>query len=462
MENTMQFGQHILQYQEDILRDIEQLVRIPSVAAVGGGEYPLGEQAAKALQWILNRAQEMGLETVNTDNMAGHASYGEGDEVAAVLTHVDVVPAGDGWKTDPFTVLRQDGKLYGRGVADDKGPAVVALYCLKALKDAGVVGKRKIRAIFGAGEEINSDDIAHYLKTQPLPVMGFTPDADYGVCNREKGILRLKVSAPSHNGTTLTAMYGGTVVNAVPDKAVALLDCTEQEDHQLQRLADGREGNFDFQYTIDGLKIVSYGKASHAMHPQEGFNAATHLISLLAAGLGEAGLGSLCAFLDDAVGLECNGNSLGIAQSDEPSGALTLNVGVVQVGSEGASAGIDIRYPVTADGDAILEKIRARAQKEGLTVEVESHSKPLFVPDDSQLVQLLNQAYQSVTGQPAEVYATGGGTYARQLAGRGVAFGPFFKGENPQYHNVGENIDIERFMQHAQICLEAMYRMFTA
>ncbi|MCI9273599.1 MAG: M20 family metallopeptidase [Clostridiales bacterium] len=457
----MLFGDRILQYKEDILHDIKELVSIPSCAVPGSGTYPYGEEAARALQWILHRAEEMGLSTTNVDNAAGHAQYGEGEEIAAVLTHVDVVPAGEGWTSDPFQAEVRDGKLFGRGVADDKGCAVVALYCLKALKDAGVTGKRRLRAIFGSGEECGMDDMPRYFASQEMPRMAFTPDSDYGICNREKGILQIEVSAPTHDGTTLTAFQSGTVVNAVPDKATVLLDCTETDDHQLQRLADAKTGTFEFRYTLDGMMVQSMGVSSHAMEPQKGFNAATHLIRLLASNFGHSVLGSLCAFLDDAVNLETNGLSLGIRQRDAESGALTLNVGLVDIGPNHAKACIDIRYPVTADGEQILETIRRRAARDNLTVRILNHNKPLYVPQDHPLIALLQDSYQSVTAQPAALYSTGGGTYARQLQGRGVAFGPVFEGQDYRLHKADEFIDIEAFMLHAQICLEAMYRMMT-
>lgn len=451
-----------MRYREDIIKDIKELVAIPSCAVLGNDpENPFGEEPARALEWILHRAEELGLATENVGNYAGHAEYGEGKEIAAVLTHVDVVPAGDGWTSGPFAAAERNGKLFGRGVADDKGAAVVALYCLKTLKDEKVQGTRRLRAIFGAGEEIGMHDMEHYFQTQELPAMAFTPDSDYGICNREKGILHLELTTHTHDGTTLTAFRAGVAINSVPDKAYALLDCTEAEDHQLLRLADAKEGTFEFHYTIDGMQIVSRGKASHAMEPQKGQNAAAHLINLLCAGLGHRALGSLCAFLDQYVGLETDGASLGIKQEDAFSGPLTLNLGQVEIGSNYARAAVDIRYPVTADGDEIVRTIAEYAKREGVCVRVLDHNKPLFVKEEEPLIALLKASYRAVTGEEPSLYATGGGTYARKLGGHGVAFGPVFEGEDCRLHNADECIDIERFLLHAQICLEAMYRMLT-
>lgn len=182
----MKFGNQILSYQEDILRDLAQLVAIPSVCSDALPGMPFGRSAADALGCILKMADGMGLTVKNVENYAGDARYGQGNEMVDILTHVDVVPAGDGWATDPFTLTKRGSFYFGRGTADDKGAAIVSLYCLKALKDAGVTGKRCLRTVFGAGEEISSNDLDVYYASESYPVMGFTPDCSYGVCNCEK------------------------------------------------------------------------------------------------------------------------------------------------------------------------------------------------------------------------------------------------------------------------------------
>ena len=199
------------------------------------------------------------------------------------------------------------------------------------------------------------------------------------------------------------------------------------------------------------------------MQPQEGDNAASRLITLLASVFSEQELGSLLMFLNCHIGMEYDGTSLGVKLEDAESGPLTLNLGLVSVSEESASFSIDIRYPVTKDGNWIASRIAEQAEAAGLTVAERLVSEPLYLPGDSPFVRLLSDAYQAVMGQPAALYATGGGTYARALRGNGVAFGPFFADEpDRRLHNTGENIEISRFMQHAQICLEAMFRMLTA
>ena len=444
----MNFGEKIFDYKEEILRDLNELISIQSVS----GTDP--EEAEKALDYILGRAKEMGFETKKVGKVAGHAQFGEGKELAAVLAHVDVVPAGEGWSVSPFALTEKDGRLYG--VVDDKGPAVIALYCLKALKDSGIEPKRRIRIIFGAEEEIGMNDMETYFASEELPDMAFTPDSEYGICLKEKGIMQLEVSAQSHDGTILTEFQSGGAVNAVPSKAHALVDCTESEDNQLRRFADAKPGEYDFIYTMDGLHISAKGKAAHASTPELGLNMATHLIRILAANFGQFALGSLCSFIDDAIGLEIDGSSLDIACSDEESGALTVNLGRVDINENICRALIDVRYPVTADSGRILRRIRQRAAYDGLKTKLLNHEYPLSMEKDAPVIEILSQAYENVIGEKPELYSTGGGTYARTLNNRGVAFGPTFSGDETHIHDVDESIDTENFWKHARICLEAI------
>ena len=458
----MSFGEKILKYRDSMEESLAKMVAIPSVCSPASPGLPFGAESARALDAILGIAAGMGLATRNIGHYAGHAEYGTGSEIAAVVTHVDVVPAGDGWNTDPFRLTRKGNLLFGRGTADDKGAAVVSLYCLKALQDENVSTKRRIRAIFGAGEEIASNDLGMYFKKEPMPSMAFTPDSDYGICNREKGILRLnfKSGAPD---SVIREFQAGNVLNAVPDSAEAVLRCGTKRVTDIENAAKKAGSAFEVRRTRDGAEVFAKGKASHAMQPQKGINAAAVLLKLLAEIFTREEMGGFFYFLNRFIGTQTDGASLGVKQEDAQSGPLTLNLGVVRADAEGTSAGIDIRYPVTSDGKKIFETIRACAERSGLKVELLQDTKPLYLPEKSPLISLLRDSYQAVTGKPAGLYATGGGTYARAMAGKAVAFGPFFPDEpDRRLHNTNENIDTAKFLIHAQICLEAVYRMATA
>ncbi len=452
----MLFGDKILPYMDELLKDLNTLIEIESVDGEKSGE------CERALAFIIKRAQDFGLDYELVTHKSVHVQLGEGGKLCGVLAHVDVVPAGNNWSVIPFMLTERDGRLYGRGVADDKGAALVNLYCLRALKENGVEGKNTLRAIFGSAEETGMSDMEGYFSKMPLPDMAFTPDSDYGICFAEKGILHLRVSTPTNEAKVLSQLHAGKAINAVPDLAYVMLDSSGYDEQLLMRLADAGDGNFEFNYTIDGLMIISRGKASHACEPQNGKNAALLLIDLITHAYDVHEIGALSSFIDYAVNCETNGRSLGLKMSDGISGELTVNLGIVHIEGNTAEAYFDIRYPVTVNGNYVLRQFKSVAEYSGLDVEVLCHNRPLYMEKDSPLIRELSAAYESVTGEKPSLYATGGGTYARKLGGRGVAFGPHFPGDNINMHNADESMDKENFYKHAQICLEAMYRLYNA
>lgn len=447
------FDEIIESYKEEFLSDLNELLSIRSVSAQGS------EMPGEALQWMLAKADSFGLKTKNIDNIAGHAEYGDGETLCGVLTHLDVVPApSEGWLCEPFALTRKDGRLYGRGVADDKGAALAALYCLRALKELGVQGNR-IRVIFGTSEEIGMKDMQTYFEHEKLPDMSFTPDSSYGICKAEKGIYHLEISAPFADNTVLNHFEAGNANNVVPDTAAAIVDCSSYEEDMIRRYANADHGRFEISYTIDGTKIISRGTAAHACEPQKGFNAAGALALLLCNVFGYEKVGSLCSYIDFCIGMETNGRSMGIKMRDSASGELTLTLSKVYIDADKAKAVIDVRYPVTVMGDIVLYQIRKTAAREGLKVSVIDHEKPLYLDDNTPIVNVLSNAYKTVMGEYPEMYTTGGGTYARMLGGRGVAFGPVFSDDDCRMHNTNESLDEEKFFKHFQICMQAMHDM---
>ena len=455
----MLFGERILDYWDDIVKDLGTLIAIPSVCGAAKGEHPFGDEPARAIDAAMKIADGYGLKTKNVGYYACHAEIGEGDENAVVMDHLDVVPEGEGWDTDPYELVIRDGFMYGRGVSDNKGPAVIALHCLRAIKDAGVVGKRKLRVVLGSGEEIGMADMEHYFASEQMPTAGFTPDGSYGICNCEKGILHFTIKG-ANSSNVVTEFTAGTVVNAVPYKAEASILCNASEFETLSEAAYKLEGNFIITKTESGAKILSKGVASHGSMPEHGVNAASHLIDLLYSVFGEK-IGTVLSFAYNKIGLSTDGSKIGVACEDEPSGKLTFNLGLVKVDKSSAQFSIDIRYPATLDGDNIVEIIKNTAENAGLEYTDSFIQAPLYLPADGPLVKLLSSAYEDVTGEKCEVFSMGGGTYARQMGGNGVAFGAGFHGEESNAHNCNEFADVAKLKLHAKICCEAMYRLYT-
>lgn len=451
----MKFGEKILKYKDEILADLNTLLNIQSIA----NENP--SECDKALNFIINRANDFGLTAERTTENSAHIQLGNSGTLCGVLSHLDVVPAGNGWSVEPFALTEKDGRLFGRGIADDKGAALINLYCLRVLKEEGIEGKNTLRAIYGTGEEVGMDDMAEYFKNQPVPKLCFTPDSDYGICFAEKGILQLEVSSKGNDATRLTQLRAGKAVNAVPDSAVCIIDSSFYDEEVLVQNADESDGSFEFKSSLDGVMIISRGKAAHACEPHKGYNAAAALIELISGVLDSKEVGSLCGFIHYAIHKETNGCSLGLKMCDAVSGELTVNLACVEINDGSAKAKFDIRYPVTVQCDTVLNQFIKVAERSNLDVKIINHEKPLYVEKDSKLISLLSEAYESITGEKPGLYSTGGGTYARMLKGYGVAFGPNFKSDDIRMHNSDESVNKEKFFTHAQICLEAIYNMYT-
>lgn len=458
----MIFGDKILNYWDDIIADLGEIISIPSVSKEPEGIYPFGKDAARAVDCAMELCDKYELKAKNVDYYAMHAEIGSGDENAVVMAHIDVVPAGDGWETDPYTMVIKDGKAFGRGVIDDKGSAIVALHCLRALRDAGVKGKRKLRVVLGSSEETGMTDMVHYFAKEQHPDMGFTPDGEYGVCFCEKGIMNYSAEG-KYDSKIIKSFTSGTVVNAVPDKAFCELKISDEEYAKLLNFTPDGNVKFEIEKTADGASILCIGKASHAASPETGINAAAYLVKMLGDCFGTEAIGTFFTYIYGKIALTYDGSLIGVKMSDEPSGNLTFNIGIISTTEDGFKLTVDIRYPATKNGDDIVAVLKKETEACSLDFKLLSNAAPLYIPKDSKLISLLSSAYENATGEHCEIYSMGGGTYARQMFGKGVAFGPGFP-DNPDgiAHTANEFVQLENLRRHAQICLEAMYMLYTA
>lgn len=175
------------EYKEELLKSIVEIVNIPSIKEEPAINAPFGKDVKHALIKTLEIGEKLGFKTKNIDNYIGYVEYGEGEDYVGILGHLDVVPVGEGWKCPPFSGCIKDGKMYGRGVLDNKGPILSALYALYAIKQSGLKINKPVRVIFGTDEESGFSDIPYYLKSEKPPIMGFTPDCKYPVVYGERG-----------------------------------------------------------------------------------------------------------------------------------------------------------------------------------------------------------------------------------------------------------------------------------
>ncbi|MFK7697705.1 dipeptidase PepV [Paenibacillus sp. HJGM_3] len=457
-------GPNIRRYERDIVEQIQALVRIRSVAGEGRPGQPYGEEIDRALHYMLRLGAEMGFRTANVDGYAGHVEYGSGEELAAVLVHLDTVPEGTGWSYPPLGGDIHDGRIYGRGASDNKGPAVVALFALKAIRDLGLEPQRRLRIIFGTNEENGMTDLDRYFAREEVPDYAFTPDAGYPIINAEKGYYVIRLSAEraigSGIGPSLLRMDGGTAPNVVPERCTALL---QLGDGALERLTVVANEHPRIQVSgpdrSSRLVLTAAGRSGHGSYPPSGVNAIAHMAEFLHAVVADVPEDRFVSFLRNAIGFEAFGESLGISYSDPVHGRLTVNLAQIRLDEESAEAILNVRIPVTEDGERIIERLRHTAAEAGIALEVTDHLLPLYVAPDQPLIRKLSRAYEAVTGERAELLSIGGGTYARKLRGRGVAFGAGFRGTDTRAHQPDEFVGIEDMMRHGEICLQALYEL---
>ncbi|MDR0616585.1 MAG: dipeptidase PepV [Synergistaceae bacterium] len=447
-----------------LVDDLSALLKIRSVLDESHmtDEHPFGPGVTAALEKFLAIASRLGFRTKNIDNMAGYAEAGEGP-LFGVLAHLDVVPEGKAgmWKFPPFGAVVSDGKLYGRGTNDDKGPAMSALYALKALRDSGTALNRRFRVIVGLDEESGFRCIERYKKTEEIPEEGFSPDANFPVVNGEKGSLSFALSKRiSASGIKsikslpeVIAINGGTRLNVVPDEARILFRGASAGHLEKVFLPDASVRNEGA-----GVQVVVNGAAAHAMEPWKGDNA----IYKFLARLDELDFGppALHAELFKLRGLfngETDGKSLGVACRDDISGPLSCNLAVISFDGENLAVKCDIRYPVKADGKFVLDGIARAADSIGWTPEVLKSKTPLYVAPDSNLVRTLLDAYEAVTGERGEPFSIGGGTYCRAMP-NSVSFGGVFPGEEENAHQANEYIALDSLRRMTHIYAEALAR----
>lgn len=415
-------------HKDEMLGLLSELVAIPSVQGEALEGKPFGEEPARALAFMLEKCREYGFAVENVDNYAGSADFGAPEPELAILSHLDVVPAGSGWSSDPFTLTADGDKLIGRGAIDDKGPAVAALFALRAVRELGIPLKKGVRLIFGTNEENGSADLAYYRSKRELPPMVFTPDGEYPVINAEKGMLRVYFSAPFNNG----AIYDeGGVINAVPQLC-----------------------SYDVRLEENGDVSLNYGKmkgvSAHASTPEKGENAITKFLTL-----NNYGVPMLKKLAELFPHGEFNGKSCGLGFSDPISGDMTCVLSILYTKEGRLHGGIDIRFPLDRKKAEISDIICGKLREAGFDIDSCEGVEPHCTDENSTFVQALLKTYERVTGEKGRCIAIGGGTYVHEIEG-GVAFGAEFPGKDYHMHSPDEFITVGELLKNAELMAEAI------
>lgn len=442
----------ILQMKDEIISSIQAAVKINSVKGKAKTDAPYGIGPKNALDFTLALGKQLGFKTGCCGNRVGWIEYGDGEEMVGVLGHLDVVPIGEGWKYPAFSAEIHDNKIYGRGVLDDKGPVIGAIYGLKAIRDLNLPIKRRIRVMFGTDEECGSSCVKYYIENgEELPTVGFTPDADYPLIFCEKGTTNAVIGGKikSKGNIDVIRFEGGVAPNVVTPKCILSVkgDIAVTETDGITVIKE------------NGITTVeAIGIGAHGSTPRLGKNAAVMLANAVKCNDFGGDFQNMLNFILKYLNNETNGVSLGINYHDEETGETTVNLGMLKYDGEEMKFTLDIRYPKNAVTEDVKKQIYSKALLFGMEVDKLVQVPILYISKDSELVEKLLRVYEIQTGISAEPLAIGGGTYAKAFPNM-VAFGPMFPGDADVIHQPNECADIDKLIKSFQISAAAMLEL---
>jgi succinyl-diaminopimelate desuccinylase len=435
-------------YEKNALVALEQFVRINSVydpTTIKAGQ-PFGAGVKSALDYFAKLGTDYGFKVDSCDGYATELSIGDKGPLIGIYGHSDVVPATGSWTNPPFSGTLKDGRLWGRGTADDKGPLIAALYAVKLLKDNGLLKNFRVKVVSGGDEERGSSCLRYYFDQHhgEEPRFGFTPDADYPLIYAEKGI-RHYVMTRICDLSPIIAMDGGVVSNAVCDKIVVSV----KSDKKLEDYIKSNKIPCDISSNEFVTILTFKGKAAHGSMPEKGINAGLIAFKTLGDFYKLEPLQLLANVLADPHGQNFGGYNL-----SKQLGEATYNYGIFNYDGKVLKISLDFRYGEEADPDHLIDNLQAKSKLVGTLL---SEAKPLLFDKNSPLVSTLMKAYRLETFKLFDKpLAIGGGTYAKE-AKNTVAFGASFKGHEGNMHSPDEYIYVEDFNKDIAIYAHAIY-----
>lgn len=432
--------------QEEMIQEIQKVIQIRSVEDRPKEGMPFGEGVDRCLRYTLDLAKRLGFRVKYGQGYYGYAEMGEGEEIIGILGHLDVVPEGDlsRWVHPPYGGIIEDGKIYGRGAVDDKGPTIAALYGMKVIQNLNIPLKKRVRILFGVHEEGLWVDMDRYKKEEELPTCGFTPDGDYPMIAAEKGLLQFRLFCKNESSVQL---WGGSAYNMVPDQCQCIVRADLEKAEVLKTLG--------FSEGQRQKKLTAKGKSAHSSRADEGENAICKMCEMLY----QAGVQTEAVrFVAEMVGEDCYAEKIFGICEDEHSGKLTFNIGRIEANQNGQTIEVDIRFPVSKKKDDLVAAIQKAAERYHLMYHEVDYVKPLYVSEKHPLIRTLRKIYEEETGLDGTPISSGGATYARVFENF-VAFGPRFPEREQMAHQADEYIRIDDLMKTVKIYARAIQEL---
>ena len=459
----------IKENKETMIKKLQELIQIPSVYSESKNPLmPFGENANKALEYMLNLGKSLGFRTKNIDGYCGYIEFGEGEEMLGIIGHLDVVPSGDNWTYLPFSATIFDNKIYGRGAIDDKGPVIASLYAMKYVLDNCKVHKR-IRLILGLNEENDWKCIDYYKEHEESPTIGFSPDADFPCIYAEKSILTsyfsMNYNKSNYDISIQEFDCNNNAINVVPKICSTVLKISSNiimDDFikAIKNILDRYDFEIDvYKLNNEEIKLTSYGVGAHSAHPDLGINAISRLIIVLDDLFKTYNINiELFDFFTKYINTEYNGESLRINYKDE-SGILTLNVGNISLDNNVLKIGLNLRIPISVPIENIENTfMKCLSNYKEINYKKVDFKPSLHIPKDNYLVKTLCDIYNEEANSYLEPIAIGGATYARAF-NNCVSFGANLPGQKDMCHQTDEFISIDNLIFACRVYARAIYEL---
>lgn len=458
----MELQEKVVLYKEEVIKSIQEAVKIKSILGTKLPNMPFGKGPAEALEYFLDLGKKLGFKVENFNNYVGTIEFGDGEETLGILAHVDVVPEGEGWSYPPYSAKIVNNKIIGRGVLDNKGPAIISLYAMKAISDLGIKLNKKVKMYLGTNEETDSKCMEYYFENlkMPKPDIAFTPDATFPVTYGEKGIICLKL-LKKFNSIKNIKINGGSAFNCIPEitEISIPIDYLGEVKKELEKYNNNNPHKIELELKENIYYFISHGTGGAAANPALGYNSISAFFDFIKnIEIKNKELQDIVDFFNKYIKKETNGKSLGIYCKDKESGELTVNLGRITLEDNNLEIWLDIRCPIKISTQDILGKLKQNLEKE-IKIEVSRFFPSVYVSKESFLVSTLMKIYQDFTGDKvSQPRVIGGRTYSRAVKNC-VAFGALLLDQEDNMHKPNESLEIEKIDILLKIFSETIYQL---
>ncbi|MDD8018730.1 MAG: Sapep family Mn(2+)-dependent dipeptidase [Bacteroidota bacterium] len=463
-------------YKDDIIRETAELIKFKTFATdVPNRKNP---EFIRQKEYLRSLSEKLGLHFNDADGYVQEIWIGDGAESFGLMSHSDVQPvAPEEWSHDPWNTGITDGKIWGRGSVDDKGPIVAIIYGMRSILDSGVPLHKKIILLVGTDEESANEDVTAYLKTRSAPTQTIVVDSNFPVICAEKGWCGIWLNIPKDAGTSkgkgllVTSLHSGFSPSIVPEKAVAKIvstkgssaDAKKEIESKIEEFKKRRAGaKMEVMLAGDTLVLTAFGKTVHSAVPEQGHNALMDLLVFLDNDLNVIpnANGLMAKFASQYIGFELDGKSLGISHHDDFMGDVTVAGDMFNQTDTTVMFMFNFRVPRGIDSATIAHELNSRFEKFGKEhgfkfSDTRYFSKPLYSDPQSPFVQKLLTIYNSIVKENRQAQSIGGGTYAKRIP-HAVVFGPALPDEEYLGHRPNEYFLISTLVKNIEILTHTM------